>query len=815
MVLGAVTLHDGQVSVRATARIVSFTTRSGLRRSARSLAALVLLLAVAAGGAMGAAAGARRTGSSDERLAAISAVPELFAFAAEPALFEALLDRPGVAGGSAYRQLGLQPATAPCDDSEEAYFPIQAPSAGTPFAVPRPRLVHGRWADPAAPGQAMVSEQHAARLGVGVGDRLGYRAVVLDEEGEPVGCTDDVVATVTVVGVLRELFELGAAGEPTLATTYLTPAFVTAHPDVPDIGFGSGGFIDLDDGVDPAAFSEGLAEEFGRDDGPAAGALPLPFGSSVDPALDAAAVGLWALAAVLATGGALALVVGLLRQAGAAGTELRQLHALGLGPRPLAAVAAGPGVMVGLAGTLLAAALAVVSSRFHLVGLAARVEPDPGFDVDLAVLLPGVAVTLVVCGLATAAVALWASGAATRPVRAGGVTRPGVGDRISARGLPPWAALGTDYALGRPRRTELPARGALLTAVAGTAGVMAILLFGQAVRSVAGEPSVYGWGDWAGFAGPAEDAGPDADVTPALQADPDVVGVAHVSYRFKLKIDGQVLSGLPVARLSGDGGPTIVAGTPPSGPGQLALGVNAAERLGAGIGDEVEVAGPEGQRARATVTATFAFPSYDGDSIGSAWLADRTLVDGVGWPPGCNDEECFEGEAVTLRDGADVEAFEERMRRAGIDLTLPAPPPDVVLVGEADTLPTVAAAGLAVIAVLGLGHTLAITIERRRRELAVTRALGFERRHVRLVIHMEAAVLGLAGAVAGALIGVVVGRASWRQAAERIGIGPTLRVPVGLVAGVAAGVLLICLLLSLLPARAAARRVPAAALRDL
>jgi hypothetical protein len=780
----------------------------------------VVLVAMGAGGAMGAAAGARRTASAGDRLAARSAVPETFVYAPDPEVFNALINVPEVAAASGLTALGLQPEGVPCNDEEGSYFPIVVPVAGTPFAVPRPRLRAGRFPDPTNPTDALISEQHARRLRVGVGDHIRYLPYLLGQDnGDVVGCGDTVVAEVEVVGIVRELFEIGAGDEPTLANTYLTGAFIAAHPDVPQIGIGVGGLVDLAPGVDQQEFADGLGERApkGEDGAPLAGAVLGFSGSSLQPALDAGAVGLWALALVVGLVAVTFLALGFIRQVETSASELRLLAVLGMRRRHRASAAAALGCIVVAIALPLAMGLAAAISTVHLVGLAATVEPEPGFDLDPFVLAVG-ALGVVLVGGGIIAAAAWraASLAGQSGSRQPVSTRPGVAERFAAVGAPPWMTMGADYALGRGRRTTLPARTAIIGVIVGTAGVLGVLIFGLGVGRASSDASVYGWGTWDAMVFSDQDpATQEVDPGEVLSDDPDVAAAALVQHRFKLKLDGQVVNGVAVEAIRGRSGPTVVQGRLPAGLSEIALGSATTDALRAGIGATVEAARPEGGTARMTVVGIAAFPSVDGDSLAAGWTADRSAIDALGWPPGCNDEaECTERYAVTWRDGADVKAAAARLMGLGLTVDAPAPGAAVVLIGEADALPRVAAGVVALVAVVGLTHTLAVTIARRRRELAVVRALGFDRRQVRRVLHAEGLVLGVVGALTGGLAGVIIGGLAWRAAARAIGIGPHLPSSVGLVLAVLASVVALAALLSVVPARFAVRSAPAVGLRE-
>jgi putative ABC transport system permease protein len=62
-----------------------------------------------------------------------------------------------------------------------------------------------------------------------------------------------------------------------------------------------------------------------------------------------------------------------------------------------------------------------------------------------------------------------------------------------------------------------------------------------------------------------------------------------------------------------------------------------------------------------------------------------------------------------------------------------------------------------IIALLGIGNTLALSILDRIRELGLMRAVGMTRRQLRTTVRLESIVIALQGAVLGLLIGLVFG----------------------------------------------------------
>lgn len=118
-----------------------------------------------------------------------------------------------------------------------------------------------------------------------------------------------------------------------------------------------------------------------------------------------------------------------------------------------------------------------------------------------------------------------------------------------------------------------------------------------------------------------------------------------------------------------------------------------------------------------------------------------------------------------------------------------------------------------VIAVLGIGNTLSLSVAERRRESALLRALGLTRAGLRLSVALEAVTLAVVAAGVGIVLGIGYGFAGIRAL---LGDAVDIRftVPVGQVAVLAGAAAVAGLLASVLPARRAARTPPAQALAE-
>ena len=122
----------------------------------------------------------------------------------------------------------------------------------------------------------------------------------------------------------------------------------------------------------------------------------------------------------------------------------------------------------------------------------------------------------------------------------------------------------------------------------------------------------------------------------------------------------------------------------------------------------------------------------------------------------------------------------------------------------------------ALIAAIGLVNTLSLSVLQRTRELGLLRALGFERRQLRLMVVAEAAALTAAATVTGLVLGIFYG---WAGAQSMLGsvqgdplvIAPS--VPWLLVVALIGAAAVLTIVASLAPARRATRVNPTTALR--
>ncbi|MGY1739097.1 FtsX-like permease family protein [Geodermatophilus sp. SYSU D00684] len=264
----------------------------------------------------------------------------------------------------------------------------------------------------------------------------------------------------------------------------------------------------------------------------------------------------------------------------------------------------------------------------------------------------------------------------------------------------------------------------------------------------------------------------------------------------------------------------LAAGALPDRPGEVAV----SERVGAGVGDVLQVAGtaPDGTQTATPVTVT-GVVDLGGDPeaglYGRAWATPAQARDwGAADPvelrvagvPGTDADalaaavrDALPGQALTVRTGTG----QAEARAAS-------------MLGNATALAAVLLVfGTVAVVVAGLviANTFAVLLAQRTRELALLRCVGATARQVRRGVLVEAAVTGLAASAVG--VGAGVGLAAAVSALAGGVDSPVplsgLAVPLtAVLAGLAVGTLT-TLLAALAPARAATRVAPLAALRPL
>lgn len=789
------------------------------RRYRRSLIGLAVVAAVVGTVVFTSAAGARRTASVHDRFLEASDVHDASVDLGSPRHASDI---------DAVRRLQSELAAVEGVERVTATVVVQI-NANTTFdfsvlagpddlfeGVSHPHIVEGRAPDAAATDEVALSELAASELGLTVGDSFEVATMHVDSvirlfEGEADSYEmDGPILRFEVVGVARDYNSLSPGGTGASPMAFATPAL---FDDLGDVGV-FGAQYRLDSGGAPvdARALEAVVGDI-PDDAMYHDVATGLDDSGTERAFQSIAWGLALFVAVSAVAGLLALSQAASRHVQLSRDAMRDARAMGM-TRWQRAVAIGLPPVTATAGGLVAGAIAAValSPRFP-VSVARRAELDRGVDVDPAIHVAAVAVAIVIVGTIVVALARRAARSAPEAAQSSHSLPAGSVVSRSLSWMPPPAAIGVRSVAGRRLAGIRPAT-AITGAVLAVAGSVAVVVFAASHTMAVDHPERYGW-TW--------------EVTPDVFTDDPWALVEQLADDERIDAVGGVfcdemsLSDQPVPTCafvarSGTIGPMVLSGRAPSSPDEVALGTTTSRQLGVGIGDTVHletVANGIGQDELMVVgTSVNPLLGREGRPSVGAVVFPETMQAALG-------AELTDVDSPNLVLDLDPTVDPDTIRReleAEFPIEFSAysdPLPPELLVQVERARPTLFAlvAFLGVLGVIGLVHFLALSIRRRRGELAVLRALGFARRQVRATVTWQAMAVTAVGILAGVPLGVVVGRWSWLTAVDNLGIVDTPATPVVALLTICAVVLVGAAAVSVVPGLLAGRRHPAPDLR--
>lgn len=391
--------------------------------------------------------------------------------------------------------------------------------------------------------------------------------------------------------------------------------------------------------------------------------------------------------------------------------------------------------------------------------------------------------------------------AALAPLVLGPVMRA-VGAPVAATGT--MGRLARLNAMRAPRRTATTA-GALMV---GVALVTFVSVFAAGVSAIAKDAfsdrvrADLGLSDTSNTGFPAE-----ADALVAK--DPDVQRVVGISYGGFHQVNGGggmsivgVDQGLSeVYRLKWVKGSDALLGE--LGPRDVIADQSADDSrvAKARVGERFTVR----ERSGNTFTVTVRGIVDEGSTLlGGGLIGDRELVSGSSAQPR------VQLALVKLHDGVDQQAAQRRLQRTlderyPIIDALTRKELEDKFVGQVNQLVSMIYAFLAfalLVSLLGISTTFSLTVQERRRELGMMRAIGTTRRQIRRLVRLEAILTGLFGGVLGVGVGLGFGALVARLLSDD---GFSYVVPVGSIVVVLIVAAVVAALAATLPARRAGR----------
>lgn len=763
---------------------VIYWFRIDLRHRWKSTLVLAFLIAFSTGTVLTAVAGARRGASAVDRLLDRTLPVTAVALPNEPGFdWEPIAALPEVAAVGKFAVTSFLVDEIPEEDRSTGF-----PVLGTDIyeKIERPVVLEGRLLDPSRPDEVMATPLFLEHYGLAVGDTLTIRLWspeqldTLDtpefDGGPPAGPTIEA----TIVGSVRSMWFSDRESDQGAMTT--SPALFEQHP-ANFLGAQGSGFVNamvrLTGGADSIpAFKDDLARITGRNDidvwDMAAAARDLEDVTS----FEARSLMVFALAALVAAFFLVGQAVA--RHVASIISDLQPLRAVGMTPgESRVAATLGPALSAG-AGVALGVPIAYVASRWFPVGTASWMEGAPGLNADWAVFGLGIVlVPLLVIGgsLLSATIVLSSIRRRERP------RQSVIASQLAQTGLPVPAVVGSRFALEPGSgSTSVPVRPALFGAIFGVLGVVAVFTFANGIDGTIDNPQRFGqtW-ELASFIGfNSQDFAPADDVIAQIGADADVTAVNN------LRLDVAQMAGAAVSVLTLDPldrslDVVLTKGSIATRPGEITIGPRTAAVTGLDVGDTVPARGTKSDVELTVTGIGFVYPSPHNDYASGGWVTTDTydsLFDGFK----------FHLIVIDLASGVDPVAVADRLGSLGIQTEPNSPLPEQRQLQQIQAIPWFLAGFLALLGIAAVGHALATAVRRRRRDLAVLRAVGMTRPQSRGVVVAQATTLALTGLAVGIPLGVAMGRTVWRYVAD---LTPAFFVPpfallaVGLVVPVA------------------------------
>jgi hypothetical protein len=798
---------------------------------------LTLVVGLAGGVVLAAVAGARRSDTALSRFLTASGTVNLMVVwdssveltsptdRADELAAVAALPQVRTAHRVAFVIVSGSDPTGPADPSRQiALVGLDRPGHE---ALGRPLLVAGRWSRPDHPEEALVDEEFASRYNLHAGEPFRVGTYTRAQFGQAAGGVfvppKGPTADLRVAGIVRfpkDLLPLAEGRSQTdtdqSGDLYLTPGFW--HRYGPDLArWRINIAVELHRPADLPMFAEAVEDRFG----PQAAFLSptealeesdiLFAGVRRAIAVETAALLLFAVLALLSTVLLVSQTLG--RQVFLASTEDPTLRALGMTRRQLVGVALTRAAVIGTGGAALAIVAAVALSPLTPIGVARLAEPTPGVAVDWPVLTVGglVIVALVAgCAALPAWRAAHTSGDALGVMDLAGPWRPSRLAGTLAGVGPLTAALGVRLALEPGRgRTAVPVRAALAGTVVAVCAVTAAASFGASLTHLVATPPAYGV-TWDLAVGNFDMAATAEPVAKRLVSHPEVAAAA-ARLGEQVWINGQAIPVLAIEPRKGSLPLAVVEGREPTSPDEIALGSTTLRSLGKQAGDSVIVGGPWGvERLRVVGRAVLLHDGWSNwTSPGKGGIVHPEFLHRLPisvWP------HTF---LVRLDPARDRDQAIARLRRdfPGA-ITVASPPTEVRDLQRIAQLPALLATLVALVALATVTHALVTSVRRRRRDLAVFKALGFLRGQVAATIAWQATTFAVIALALGIPLGVAVGRWVWRLTARQLGVASIVVVPLPATLALAAGTVVAANLIAAVPGRAASRLRPAAALRS-
>jgi ABC-type lipoprotein release transport system permease subunit len=547
--------------------------------------------------------------------------------------------------------------------------------------------------------------------------------------------------------------------------------------------------------------------------------------AALEPARRAAGVHAAGLRVGAAVAVAIALVVlfqAVARHLGGRRVEAVTLAALGLARRERALAAAAPVALTGLMAAAGTVAIGWAASAAFPFGLARRADPDPGLHADWMVLAVG-ALLVLVAVVAAGLVAGWRwAGLPTvgsRPLRQATVISQ-VASRIA---LAPVPTTGARFALeSGPGPSRISSGQVVVAIAAALAVVFGAFVVRESLHGLLATPARYGatWDLQISYP-----STPEAEAIVGRLAEDSRVEAAAVAAAGELTLRATDRAAVQAAALGmesleGSVAPSLLDGRLPQGANEVLVGTDTLRELGLDLGDTVALEGAsddagEPIRLTADVVGRVMVPIVGNGNTDRGVVLPLDTFEALGGDQLVAEVDAERALMLRLPDANDADVMATEIEeRFGVLVDRPFRPGTVTVLQELDAVPLLLAGFTALLAALAVAHALTVAVRRRRGELAVLRALGFEPRQAAGAVRWQSLTLAGVALAVGIPLGVAGGRAVWRAIAGSSNVVPAVDVGPWLIAVTALVVVAAALTLAVLPGSRAARLRPAEALRS-
>jgi len=821
-------------------------------RSWAGLLALVVLIGLVGGLGIGAIAGARRTQSSFPAFLAHTNASDLglgtaiddpplgFTAAYDPRVVAKITRLPLVKQIADFTV--VDPNITPLGHFQFHFAPGESPPTiggsldGQFSTMDRVTLTSGRLADPHRANEVVMSAGAARELGMRVGSVLPVGFFTNAQLTLPGCCSANgtgklaphLTVNLKLVGIVAVSFSIVEDDIDALGDNWVLLGPTLMRELMPCCAFYTQSTIRVDGGRRnaPVVLGEITRAVPGIN---TISSTSASFTSDVvataerSIAPESIAVGVFGAIAVLAALVIAAQMIG--RQLRLGADDRAVLRALGASP-PTTASDGLLGVLGAVVcGALLACAVAVGISPLAPLGPVRRVF-HPGVAFDWTVLGLGFAGLLVVLGAIAVAIAYrQAPHRTSRRDQRRRSPRSRASHAASNAGLPAPAVTGIRFALEPGAGpSAIPVRSTIVGAVVAIVVVTSTLTFGTSLKTLVSHPPLYGW-NWnymllSGF-GANEDL-PLPQVTALLDHDPYVSAWSGV-YFGDVTVNGRrvpVIAASPNATVA----PPLLTGHGLDQPNEIVFGATTLAELHKHVGDTVQVNAGHKRAVPLRIVGTATLPAIGTSgnphtTMGTGAMLDYQLIPAnqrnvQGSPiPGPN--------AILIRIHRTTNPTAALHSLQQINNTINTPkggggdnaggvvgvlrPAEIVNYRSMGTTPALLGAALAVGATAALALTLIASVRRRRRELALLKAIGFTSRQLAAVVAWQSTIAVTVGVVIGVPLGIIVGRTLWDLFARAIHAVPQPTIGTTTVALVAIGALVLANVVAAIPGVQAAR----------